>query len=62
MSKVTNNSECNTYLSASGLFDWSKSSIVQDVYAKNESFSTQDGKFYSESELVELIAKFKESN
>jgi len=49
-------------LSASGLFDWSKSSIVQDVHAKKESFSTQGGKFYSESELVELIAKFKVSD
>lgn len=44
-----------TFLSASGLYDWYQSSILQDVLDKREKFVSRDEGHYDEDEILHLI-------
>jgi len=49
-------------LSASGLYDWHQSSILQDVLDKKEKFIASDDGHYDEDEIFHLIEQVKKSH
>jgi len=49
-------------LSASGLYDWHQSSILQDVLDKKEKFIARDDSHYDEDEIHHLIEQVKKSH
>lgn len=51
-----------TFLSASGLYDWYQSSILQDVLDKREKFVSRDEGHYDEDEILHLIEQVKKSH
>ena len=51
-----------TFLSASGLYDWHRSPILQDVLDDKEKFISRDDGHYGEDEILHLIEQVKKSH
>lgn len=61
-SKDATSNLAQTFLSASGLYDWHQSSILQDVKEGKEKFISRDDSHYDEDEIHHLIELVKKSH